>query len=148
MINSLAVIVPVYGCERFIQKTLESIESSIDFFYQNYSNSAAISAEIVIVNDASPDNVEGVVDEFIQLKSSYKSIYKVVSHSKSLGAGAARNIGVKLSTGEILFFCDGDDLFLKEHIYVCYKALSREIPIQPEVTSINSIAVVKTKTKI
>jgi glycosyltransferase involved in cell wall biosynthesis/predicted O-methyltransferase YrrM len=148
MINSLAVIVPVYNCERFIQRTLESIESSIDFFYQNHSNSASVVAEIVVINDASPDNVEAVVSEFIQLKSNYKSIYQVVSHSKSLGAGSARNTGVKLSAGEILFFCDGDDLFLKEHIYVCYKALSQEIPIQPEVTPTNLIAVIKTKAKI
>ncbi|MBD1997799.1 class I SAM-dependent methyltransferase [Leptolyngbya sp. FACHB-541] len=148
MLNSLAIVVPVYNCERFIQKTLESIESSLDFFRQNYNNAAAVSAEIVVVNDASSDNTEEAVNDFIQQKSSYKSIYKVTRHSKSLGAGPARNTGVRISTGEILFFCDGDDLFLKEHIYVCYKALSQEIPIQPEVMPTNQVAVVKTKAKI
>jgi len=148
MIKSLAVIVPVYNCEKFIQKTLKSIEASINFFYQNHSNAATVNAEIVVVNDASPDHTKETVDEFVQLHSQYKSIYHVISHCKSLGAGPARNTGVRISAGEILFFCDGDDLFLKEHIYVCYKALSQEIPIQPEVASSNSIAVVKTKAKI
>ncbi|NJN55986.1 MAG: glycosyltransferase [Leptolyngbyaceae cyanobacterium SL_5_9] len=148
MIKSLAVIVPVYNCEKFIQKTLESIESSINFFRQDYSNIADNSTEIVVVNDASSDHTKEVVNEFIQLKSRYKSIYQVVSHSKSLGAGPARNTGIRISSGEILFFCDGDDLFLEEHIYVCYRALSQEIPIQPETRFTNSIAVVKTKAKI
>ena len=33
----------------------------------------------------------------------------------NLKAGAARNLGVQASTGDVVFFCDSDDLYLEVH---------------------------------
>jgi glycosyltransferase involved in cell wall biosynthesis len=39
--------------------------------------------------------------------------------------GAARNFGVRESTGDILFYCDSDDLYLERHVAVCVTSLVR-----------------------
>jgi glycosyltransferase involved in cell wall biosynthesis len=40
--------------------------------------------------------------------------------------GAARNFGVRESSGDVLFFCDSDDLFLERHIAVGFLTLLRK----------------------
>ncbi|MGK7909886.1 MAG: glycosyltransferase family 2 protein [Synechococcus sp.] len=118
-IRSLSVIIPVYNCEKVIKKTLYSICESIDFFKKSFLRSQEIGSEIIIVNDASSDNTLSVVTELARLDPSIR----IVGHPNNRGAAAARNTGVKNSHGDILFFCDGDDLFLAEHIYLCFMIL-------------------------
>jgi glycosyltransferase involved in cell wall biosynthesis len=48
---------------------------------------------------------------------------RLVRHARSYGIGPARNTGVRLGTGDVLFFCDGDDLFLPEHVFVGFSLL-------------------------
>jgi hypothetical protein len=36
-----------------------------------------------------------------------------VALQHNMRAGAARNFGVQASTGDVLFFCDSDDLYLE-----------------------------------
>ncbi|OUL22762.1 hypothetical protein BV378_22830 [Nostoc sp. RF31YmG] len=119
MLSSFSVILPAFNCENVVVKTLESISQSIDFFQKIYLHSQLVNAEIIIVDDASTDNTLSIVDEFV-CKNSFCNVIK---HSFNRGAGAARNTGVKNSQGEIIFFCDADDLFLPEHIYVCFMLL-------------------------
>ena len=122
MIKSFSVIVPAFNCEKVIERTVDSINESIKFFEHNYSQSKQVKSEIIVVNDASKDQTTKVVSWLIQ--RGYP--VKLISHEIGRGAGAARNTGVKHSNGEILFFCDGDDLFLPQHIYVCYMILNHE----------------------
>jgi FkbM family methyltransferase len=122
MIQSFSVIVPAYNCEKVIERTVDSIHQSIQFFRQHYPQSNQVHAEIIVVNDASKDQTTKVVSWLIQ--RGYP--VKLVNHEVGRGAGATRNTGVKHSVGEILFFCDGDDLFLPEHIYVCYMILNHQ----------------------
>ncbi|MBD2359581.1 glycosyltransferase [Tolypothrix sp. FACHB-123] len=119
MPNSFSVIVPAFNCENVIISTIKSIIQSIDFFQKNYIYAQQVHAEIIIVDDASTDNTVSVVREFI----ANNPLIKIITHTTNKGAGAARNTGVKNSQGEILFFCDADDIFLPEHIYVCYMLL-------------------------
>ncbi|MDZ7961899.1 MAG: glycosyltransferase [Aulosira sp. DedQUE10] len=119
MLSSFSVIVPAFNCANVVIKTLESISQSINFFQKNYPHSYTVNAEIVIVDDASTDNTLSIVHEF----ADKHTFIQVVSHISNRGAGAARNTGVKNSQGEILFFCDGDDIYLPEHIYVCFMLL-------------------------
>lgn len=120
MLSSFSVIVPVLNKEKEITRTLESIEASIQYFFQHYNGEYPITAEIVVVNEASSDRTLERIKEFSQ----DKPYCKVVSHKKRLGAGVARNTGVKVCQGDILFFCDGDDLYFKEHIYLCFQLLN------------------------
>ena len=119
LINSLSVIIPAYNCEKYISLTLESIITSLDYFHAHYPLAEQVKSEIIVVNDCSSDNTTFFVSQFI----GKKYIVKLLNHTVNQGAGPARNTGFKNSQGEILFFCDGDDLFLPTHIYVCFMLL-------------------------
>lgn len=122
MMKSFSIIVPVYNCEKVIVRTLESIEASINFFYEQADPERQITSEIVLINDGSGDDSSAVIKHYIHEKNNYQFI----EHAKSLGAGPARNIGAKIAKGEVIFFMDGDDLFYPEHVYVCLKVLGHQ----------------------
>ena len=122
MINSFSVIVPVLNKENEIIRTLESIAASIAFFHQHYNGTQAVHSELIVVDEGSTDRTPALLSEF----GRDKPYFQVIKHFRSLGIGPARNTGVKLAQGEILFFCDGDDLFFKEHIYLCFTLLNHQ----------------------
>ena len=122
MMKSFSIIVPVFNCEKVIVRTLESIEASIDFFYEHADPERQITCEIVLINDGSGDESSTVIQDYIREKNNYQFI----EHAKSLGAGPARNIGAKIAKGEVIFFMDGDDLFYPEHVFVCLKVLGHQ----------------------
>ncbi|HZH58307.1 MAG TPA: glycosyltransferase [Metabacillus sp.] len=93
MVPKVSVIVPVYNCEKYLLKCLESICN------QTYSN-----IEIIIVNDGSTDNTEKII---INMKEQeHRIIYYKQENS---GPSEARNKGISLSKGEYLVFIDSDD---------------------------------------
>lgn len=122
MIQSFSVIVPVMNKEHAILRTLESVEASIQYFYKHYQGEHPVAAEIVVVNEGSSDRTPEIVDEF----SRNHPHCKIVNHFKRTSAGTARNMGANAAKGDLLFFCDGDDLYYKEHIYLCYRMLSHD----------------------
>jgi glycosyltransferase involved in cell wall biosynthesis/Tfp pilus assembly protein PilF/predicted O-methyltransferase YrrM len=119
MIRAFSIIVPVLNLETLIVRTLQSIEDSIAFFQVQYDGDQPVVPEVVVVNEGSSDRTLEIITEFAQDKPHYK----ILNHYRSLGAGPARNTGVRASQGDILFFCDGDDLFYPEHIYLCFQML-------------------------
>ena len=127
MIRSFSVIVPVLNKENEIIRTLQSIEDSITFFFRQ-PDTETIAAEVLVVNEGSTDSTLARVTEFSQTKPHYK----IINHFKSLGIGSARNTGAKLSCGDLLFFCDGDDLIFNEHFYLCYRILSHQPSASPQ----------------
>jgi glycosyltransferase involved in cell wall biosynthesis/predicted O-methyltransferase YrrM len=143
MIKSLAVIVPAYNCAHCVADTLQSIAASVQYFRDKHPQAHQVLVEIVVVNDASTDDTPAIAKGMAQDNPDII----LIDHATNQGAAAARNTGVRLSKGEILFFCDGDDQFLPEHIYVGYRALNQEVPVQ-QVASTKThqpIAIVKTK---
>lgn len=122
MINSLSVIVPVLNKEHEIIRTLESIDASIAFFHEQYDVNHAILSELIVVDEGSSDRTPILLAEFGQ----NKPYFQVIKHFRSLGIGPARNTGAKIAKGDILFFCDGDDLVFKEHIYLCFMLLNHQ----------------------
>lgn len=61
--------------------------------------------EVIIVNDGSPDtmNLEGVLEPYLNRVTYIKQ--------ENLGAGAARNEGLRAAQGEFIAFLDADDLW-------------------------------------
>lgn len=94
----LSVIVPAYNEEKTIWKVLDKLKSVelINGFQK----------EIVIVNDCSSDNTEGVAKRFIaenpQLEVSY---YR---HEFNQGKGAALHTGFRRATGDYIIVQDAD----------------------------------------
>jgi glycosyltransferase involved in cell wall biosynthesis len=87
----LSVIIPCFNEQRTIRKIVEKVQASV-----------ARDLEIVIVNDASTDGSEVIVDN---LRSDQ---VKVIHHPTNLGKGAALNTGFQHATGEIILIQDAD----------------------------------------
>lgn len=90
----VSVIIPAYNNAEYLGETIQSV---LD---QTYSN-----LEVMIVNDASPDNVHQVLQQFHDPRIQY------IVHEQNRGLSEARNTGIRSSTGDILALLDGDDLF-------------------------------------
>lgn len=90
----ISIIVPVYNCEKFIGRCIDSVLKQT---YKDY--------ELILVNDGSTDNS-------LEIIQSYKNRYPskiVVETQDNAGAPAARNKGISLVRGEFLTFIDSDD---------------------------------------
>ena len=99
----VSVIVPAYNNAEFLGATIQSV---LDQSYPHF--------ELIVVNDASPDNVGEVVQQFRDPRM------RTIVHAQNKGLSAARNTGMRASTGAIIALLDGDDLFLpdklREHV--------------------------------
>lgn len=93
MKNKVSVIVPVYNTAKYLPRCLDSILS------QTYSN-----LEIITVNDGSTDNSLEILETFAKKDSRITIITQ-----KNQGLSAARNTGLKKTTGEYITFVDSDD---------------------------------------
>lgn len=88
-----SIIVPVYNVEEYIDDCLKSI------FNQSFKD-----YEVIVVNDGTKDNSMDIV----------KNYDVKVINQENAGLSAARNTGVKSSTGEYLLFIDSDDYIEKD----------------------------------
>lgn len=95
----VSVIIPTYNREKLIIETISSVQS------QTYSN-----IEILVIDDGSSDNTNQVLSSFI------KSRHVKYIFQENKGLSAARNEGIRQSTGEFVAFLDSDDLFLPDKI--------------------------------
>lgn len=64
--------------------------------------------EVIVVDDASPDDTECVVREISDLRVRY------IRHEQNRGPSAARNTGIRAARGEFIAFLDDDDEWLRE----------------------------------
>lgn len=106
--SKISVIVPVYNVAKYLNRCVESIVG------QTYQN-----LEIVLVDDGSTDASKKYCDAWRKKDSRIK-----VVHQKNRGLSAARNTGIKKSTGKYLVFVDADDYLAPSHIEDLYHALS------------------------
>jgi glycosyltransferase involved in cell wall biosynthesis len=95
----ISVIITTFKRPNFLLKTLKSILS------QTYSN-----LEIIIVDDGSKDSTEEIVKSFCDSRIKFFSI------EASGRPAIPRNFGLINATGELIAFCDDDDLWELEKI--------------------------------
>lgn len=89
----ISVIVPVYDVEPYLRQCVESIIN------QSYAN-----LEILLIDDGSPDKCGAICDEYAIKDSRVK-----VFHTENRGLSAARNLGIRESSGDYIAFIDSDD---------------------------------------
>lgn len=94
--EKISVIMPVYNCEKFVGRSIESVQK------QTYDN-----WELLIVDDASKDNSLAVAEQYARSDSRIK-IYRM---PKNQGVSACRNLAVEKSQGRFIAFLDSDDLW-------------------------------------
>ncbi|SHJ16405.1 Glycosyltransferase involved in cell wall bisynthesis [Mesonia phycicola] len=95
----LSILIPVYNCEKFIDRCVKSIVNQNSVF----------DLEVVIVNDGSIDNTADIINN-LAAKYSYIKVY----HQKNQGVYKARNFGLKKLRGDYLWMLDADDYIAKD----------------------------------
>ncbi len=94
----LSIIVPVYRTpEVLLRRCIASILQQ-----------RGLSLELILVNDASPDNCPLILAEY----AAQDSRIRVLHRSENGRAGKARNDGLELAAGEYIWFVDADDMIL------------------------------------
>lgn len=122
MENSLvSVIVPVYNVERYLNKCVDSIIN------QTYKN-----LEIILVNDGSKDNCLSICREYEKVDKRVKVIDK-----PNGGLSSARNAGLKIATGDFIFFIDSDDFIENNSINIL---LETQAQTNADITFIGAVA--------
>jgi glycosyltransferase involved in cell wall biosynthesis len=89
----ISIIVPIYNVEKYLVKCVDSIVK------QTYSN-----IEIILVDDESPDGCPKICDIYAENDQRVRVI-----HKNNAGLSAARNSGMRESTGKYIMFVDADD---------------------------------------
>ena len=96
----VSVVIPTYNSSSYIENTISSILDSCTNF----------PLEIILVDDCSND-----IANLKLMAEKHKSIFILEKKEKS-NAADSRNIGLKASNGDYVFFLDSDDSFTKTHI--------------------------------
>ena len=97
----VSVIVPVFNASRTVKLAIDSILN------QTYKN-----LEVIIIDDCSTDNS---IDNLRKFYASDGRVH-IIKLSRNQGVANARNVGIKLSKGRYIAFCDSDDLWYAEKL--------------------------------
>lgn len=93
----VSIVVPTYNRAGVMGKLLNSINN------QTYDKSKF---EVIFVDDCSSDDSVEIIEKLLDSDINYK-IYKLPINSG--GASIPRNLGIRASCGEYIFFVDSDD---------------------------------------
>jgi glycosyltransferase involved in cell wall biosynthesis len=88
----VSVVIPTYSGVNYIGQAIDSVLA------QTYSH-----FEIIVVDDASPDNTGAVLARYDDPRVRY------IAHEQNRGAGVARDTGTHVARGELIAFLDQDD---------------------------------------
>jgi glycosyltransferase involved in cell wall biosynthesis len=91
----VSIILPVYNCEKYIRKTIDSV---LNQSYINY--------ELLIIDDGSSDTTLKIVDGFKDHR------IQVIRFEKNKGLIEVLNYGINIAKGKYIARLDGDDICL------------------------------------
>lgn len=97
---TVSAVIPAYDAENSIIQCLDSIVN------QTYPVH-----EIIVIDDGSTDNTVVLIENFI-INHSFPVIKLI--RQENAGPSAARNLGIKNSSGDFIAFLDSDDQWLPE----------------------------------
>jgi len=107
----ISVIVPVFNHARFIGQALDSVIAQ-----------RGVRTEIIVVDDASDDDID------LRIKPYLDRI--VYLRQPKRGTSAAKNAGIKRSSGEMISFVDADDYWLPGKLELQLDVLRKNPEIQ------------------
>lgn len=100
----VSIIIPVYNSAAYIKRCLDSVAA------QTFQN-----IECILIDDCSLDNSKRIIIDYINNYHGNKS-FVLFSNKHNHGQSYARNMGIKESTGDFLFFLDSDDTITNDCI--------------------------------
>jgi len=101
----VSIITPMYNCEKYIGKTIESVLA------QDYSN-----WEMIIIDDCSTDYSFCLASKYAEKNERIK-LLKLDKKSTS-GAAGVRNAGLAIARGRFIAFLDSDDVYLPKKLSI------------------------------
>lgn len=96
-----SIIIPTYNRADLLPETIRSVQ-----------NQTFMDWECIVVDDGSTDGTRQVVEAIIKSDSRIKYFFQ-----ENAERSAARNNGIRNSSGEYICFLDSDDHFLSNHLY-------------------------------
>lgn len=91
--EKLSIIVPVYNVENYLSECIDSILN------QTYNN-----LEILLIDDGSTDSSLSICERYACIDKRVRLFRK-----ENGGVSSARNLGLKMATGDYIGFVDSDD---------------------------------------
>ncbi|MBR4152134.1 MAG: glycosyltransferase family 2 protein [Selenomonadaceae bacterium] len=111
--SAISVVIPMYNAEKYIARCLDSIlnQTFTDF-------------EVIIVDDCSTDNSVEIAKSYSEKFGGRLSLTKTKKNSGG-GGYVPRNIGLKISRGEYIYFVDADDFIVETALEIFYTAATQ-----------------------
>lgn len=95
----ISIIIPTYNRGKILSNSIKSVLN------QTFKN-----LEIIVIDDGSNDNTKEVIDKLNDDRIKY------IKLNKNCGGSFARNLGIKIASGQFISFQDSDDIFLPNKI--------------------------------
>ncbi|MBI4966788.1 MAG: glycosyltransferase family 2 protein [Rhodospirillales bacterium] len=112
------IVIPAYNCAATLVRALTSVFAAIAR-YRDARGSGDFA--IAVVDDGSTDATAAIARDW----AARHPDLALLSLPGNFGPGAARNAGARAAIGEYLFYLDGDDEFLPDHLLECADGLDR-----------------------
>lgn len=106
---TFSIIVPVYNCEKYLSRCLDSIRKQT---YQNF--------ECILIDDGSEDGSSIICENYKELDNRF-----YVIHQTNCGVSIARNKGIKEAKGDWICFVDSDDWIDEDYLECIHKSLDK-----------------------
>lgn len=110
MEKKVSIIVPVFNVKEYLNQCVNSILNQTHTFF-----------ELILIDDGSFDGSGQICDSYEKLDARVKVI-----HQNNSGVSKARNIGLKLSTGDFVCFVDSDDYVENDYVEKLLKSFENE----------------------
>lgn len=106
----ISVIIPSYNCGRYLRDCVASVLAC-----------GGTELEVIVVDDGSTDGTDEIVKGLMEKDSRICYVYQ-----ENAGVSAARNHGIDIARGTMLFFVDGDDVVEPDMISALLPGSSKE----------------------
>lgn len=105
----ISIIIPIYNAEKYLVRCLDSVLAlkSVDW-------------ECILIDDGSTDQSWDIICEYAKCSNRF-----IIRRKANGGVSSARNLGLKICTGDRVMFVDPDDYFFPEADSLIYKAVTR-----------------------
>jgi len=105
----ISIIIPIYNAEKYLSRCLDSILTL-----------KRIDWECILIDDGSTDRSWDIICQYID-----KSDRFICRHKENGGVSSARNMRLKICSGEIIMFVDPDDYLFPEADQLLYQAVTQ-----------------------
>lgn len=106
VLPKVSIIIPTYGRIDHLAQAISSV------FRQTYAN-----LELIVVDDNNPNSEFRLATEDVVARKRAEGRELVyLQHDRNRNGSAARNTGLKHSSGELIGFLDADDLYLPNRV--------------------------------